>query len=65
MNTEKREKSVSLVPQISMATEGKTDSHDPFECPWLSSRVPLEAVESVIIPEMLCKKAQELYVRSG
>ena len=45
--------------------EGKTDSHNSFKCARLSSRVPLETVESVIVPEMLCEETQELYVRSG
>jgi hypothetical protein len=45
--------------------EGKTDSHDPFECAWLPPRVPLETVESVIIPEVLREKDEELYVRNG
>lgn len=44
---------------------GKTNSHNSFECAGLSSRVPLETAESVIIPEMLCEETQELYVKSG
>ena len=44
---------------------GGTDCHDPLECAWLTSGIPPEAVESIIIPEMLGEENEKLWVQDG
>lgn len=64
MNTEEQNGPPSESRHIDGYGE-RTDGHDPLECTWLPPRIPLEAVEPIIIPEMLREETEELRARSG